>query len=846
MRVSLNTIRNLNKDYGCAEDVTAIGVDRLIKKIETQLAAIEEVIDIGSQYQGIVVAKVVSCDKHPDADKLHVCKIDDAGVVKDVERDDNGYVQVVCGAPNVREGLFVAWLPPGTTVPDTVGKEPLVLEARGIRGVKSNGMLASAKELGLGYNHDGILEIGGDQKPGSDFAEITGLKDDLVLDMENKMFTHRPDCFGLLGISRELAGIQGMPFKSPAWYVPSPDFPDIEAEELKLEVKNELPELVPRFVAITMRDVKVGLSPLWLQVEFAELGQKLVNNIVDYSNFYMIETGQPLHAYDYDKVKALSEGDGATIVIRNPKPGEKIKLLNGKEVEPRAEAIIIATNKQAIGIAGVMGGADTEVDENTQNIILECANFDMYSIRRSAMEHGMFTDAVTCFTKGQSPLQNLAVLSRIVNEIRQFAEGKVASRVIDDNHVTQAVMARSSLHPPVEVTTDFINSRLGLKLSADEMRVLLQNVECQVEVSGEQLSITAPFWRTDIELREDVVEEIGRLYGYDRLPLKLPRRDLQPAVKDRLLTLKSEVRARLSKAGANEILSYSFVPGSLLDSVGQDRAKAFEISNALSPDLQYYRLSLMPSLLEKVHPNIKAGFKEFALFEIGKTHSTDHGDDDEGLPKEFEFTGLVVAADDKLKKSGAAYYQARVYLEALVGHDSLVFKPLSEEMQAYPVTKPYDVNRSATVSQKDGEFLGIIGEFRPSVVRALKLPKYSAGFEVDTMALGRIMSKTASYIPLERFPGVKQDMTLQVPANMAYDELQDFVSKAYGTNAPDNSLIKLELVDIYQKDGATGSKNITFRLTTTGTDRTLTDSALNKVLDAIAEAAKAELGAERI
>src|ERR1039458_4246446 len=200
MRVSLNTIRNLNKDYGCAEDVTAIGVDRLIKKIETQLAAIEEVIDIGSQYQGIVVAKVVSCDKHPDADKLHVCKIDDAGVVKDVERDDNGYVQVVCGAPNVREGLFVAWLPPGTTVPDTVGKEPLVLEARGIRGVKSNGMLASAKELGLGYNHDGILEIGGDQKPGSDFAEITGLKDDLVLDMENKMFTHRPDCFGLLGI----------------------------------------------------------------------------------------------------------------------------------------------------------------------------------------------------------------------------------------------------------------------------------------------------------------------------------------------------------------------------------------------------------------------------------------------------------------------------------------------------------------------------------------------------------------------------------------------------------------------------------------------------------------------
>jgi phenylalanyl-tRNA synthetase beta chain len=846
MKVTLNTIRNLNKHYDCAEDVTAIGVDKLIKKIETQLAAIEEVIDIGSKYQGIVVAKVISCDKHPDADKLHVCKIDDGRVVKDVERDDNGYVQVVCGALNVREGLFVAWLPPGTTVPDTLGKEPLVLEDREIRGVKSNGMLASAKELGLGDNHEGILEIGGDQKPGSDFAEITGLKDDLVLDMENKMFTHRPDCFGFLGISRELAGIQSLPFKSPPWYVPNPDFPDIEADELKLEVKNELPDLAPRFSTITMRGVSVGPSPLWLQVEFAELGQKLINNIVDYSNFYMIETGQPLHAYDYDKVKALSEGDGATIVIRNPKPGEKIKLLNGKEVEPRAEAIIIATNKQAIGIGGVMGGADTEVDENTQNIILECANFDMYSIRRTSMEHGLFTDAVSRFTKGQSPLQNLAVLSKIVNEIRQFAGGKVASKVIDDNHVSQAVMTRGSVHPSVEVTTDFINSRLGLKLSADEMSKLLTNVECQVEVNGEQLTVTAPFWRTDIELREDVVEEIGRLYGYDKLPMKLPRRDLRPASKDPQLTLKSEVRARLAKAGANEILSYSFVPGSLLDSVGQDRAKAFEISNALSPDLQYYRLSLMPSLLEKVHPNIKSGFKEFALFEIGKTHGTDHGDDDDGLPKEFEFTGLVVAADDKLKKSGAAYYQARTYLEALVGHDSLVFKPLSQDMQAYAVTKPYDLNRSAAVSLKDGEFLGIIGEFRPSVVRALKLPKYSAGFEVDTMALGRIMSKTASYIPLERFPGVKQDITLQVPANMAYDELQDFVSKAYGTNAPDNSLIKLELVDIYQKDDAVGSKNVTFRLTTTGTDRTLTDKEVNRVLDAIAEAAKTELDATRI
>jgi phenylalanyl-tRNA synthetase beta chain len=844
MKISLNTIRYINKHYDSAEDVTAIGIDALVKKIGAQLAAVEEVIDLGTQYQGIVVARVVACDKHPDADKLHVCKIDDAGRTKDVERDEQGYVQVVCGAPNVREGLTVAWLPPGSTVPETVGKDPFVLEAREIRGQKSNGMLASPKELALGDSHDGILEIDGDPKPGADFAAYFGLKDDVVLDMENKMFTHRPDCFGFLGIDRELAGIQGMPFKSPDWYIPNPKFPDVEGDELKVEVKNELPELVPRFTAITMGNVQVGPSPVWLQVELAKNGQKSINNIVDYTNFFMLETGQPLHAYDYDKVKALSANDSAAIVVRKPKSGEKIKLLSGKEIEPRTEAIMIATDKQLIGIGGVMGGADTEVDEHTKNIILECANFNMYSIRRTSMEHGLFTEAVTRFTKGQSPLQNLAVLAKIVQEIREHDGGKVASPVIDTAKDNPAI---ADYHPAeITIETKFINSRLGVELDAADIKRVLENVEFQVKAEGQSLTVTVPFWRTDIEIVEDIVEEVGRLYGYDKLPLVLPKRNIEPTPEDPLLTLKAELRTRLSTAGANEILSYSFVHGNLLDKVGQDKDKAFQISNALSPDLQYYRLSLMPSLLEKVHLNLRAGYKEFALFEIGKTHGIDQGYDDEGLPREFEFTAVLVVADNKLKKVGAAYYQARAYLEALVGHDALTFTPLSQDMQAYPVTKPYDPNRSAAVSLKGGEFLGIIGEFRPSVVRDLKLPQYCAGFEVDTEALGRIMASTPSYIPLERFPSVKQDMTLKVPAQLAYEQVETFIQKAYGAHALDNTLIYLEPIDIYQKTDDGDSKNITFRLTTTGTDRTLTDKEVNTMLEAIAQAAKTELGAERI
>lgn len=841
MKVSLNTIRSMNVRYDSAGDVAKIGLDRLVEKIGSQLGAVEEVARIGEKYRGIVIVKVIGCEKHPGADKLSVCHIDDGGRVKEVQREADGSVQVVCGAPNVREGLTVAWLPPGSTVPATVGKEPFVLEPRELRGVVSNGMLASPKELALGDNHEGILEIEGGHRPGADFTESFGLQDDVVIDIENKMFTHRPDCFGFLGVARELAGIQGMPFKSPNWYTLNPVLPDIEAGAgLELEVTNELPELVPRFTAITMSNIMVGPSPVWLQVELAKLGQKSINNIVDSTNFFMLETGQPLHAYDYDKVKALSAGNAAAIVIRKPKPGEKITLLNGKEIEPRPEAIMIATDERLIGVGGIMGGADTEVDENTENIILECANFDMYSIRRTSMAHGLFTDAATRFTKGQSPLQNPAVLVRTVSDIRQYADGKVAGPVIDDNHGEK----QDWVHPPVAVSTGFIEARLGLKLSAEKIKTLLENVEFGVAADGDELTVTAPFWRTDIELREDVVEEVGRLYGYDALPQKMPKRDLAPPARDPLLDLKTEIRARLSKAGANEVLTYSFVPGSLLDKTGQDSAKAFEIANALSPDLQYYRLSLMPSLLDKVHPNIKAGYDEFALFELGKPHNLEHIGDD-GLPKEFEFTALVVTANDKLKKAGAAYYQARKYLEALT-ETELTFKAVGEDMRQYPVVQPYNLDRSALVSIKDGEFLGIIGEFRPGVARALKLPKYTAGFEIDTTVLHELLSGGSGYVPLSRFPGVKQDITLKVSADLTYEELYGFVDKELADHAPNGSSIKLNPIDIYQKAEDTSHKQLTFRANITDTKRTLTDKEVAIVLDTVAASAKTKFNAERI
>lgn len=847
MKISINTIRFLNKHYETAGDPAPEGVDALAAKIGSQLGAIEEIADNGAMYKGdIVVVRVVSCEQHPNADRLHVCKVDDGRKVANVARDEQGYVQIVCGAPNVRAGMLAVWLAPGVTVPSTVGKDEFALEARELRGQMSNGMMASPKELGLGDNHDGILEVDGDVAPGTYFAERFGLAGDHILDIENKMFTHRPDCFGYLGVAREIAGIQHTAYKSPEWYQQHPVFPAIEAEELPIEVQNNAPDDVRRFTAVALRDVHVGPSPVWLQVELAKVGLRSINNVVDYTNFFMLETGQPLHAYDYDKVRAQdAQSTTATLVVRKPKQGEKITLLNGKEVEPRSEAIMIATRDRAIGIGGVMGGGETEVDETTKNIIIECATFDMYSIRRTSMAHGLFTDAVTRFNKGQSPLQNLAVLAKIVGEIRQFAGGKVASRVVDDNHLSQEVMGRGSLYAPVSVTTQFVNERLGLKLSADEMATLLRNVEFKVDVQDDGLIVTAPFWRTDIELPEDVVEEVGRLYGFDHLPLELPLRSLEPVRKNRHLEVKARIRQTLSRAGANEVLTYSFVHGNLLDKVGQDKAAAFRLANALSPDLQYYRLSLTPSLLERVHPNIKAGYDEFALFEMGKVHELSAREED-GLPMEFDQLAVVYAAKTDAKP-GAAFYEARTYLEYAAAAFGIRLEYAALPAHGMPMDAPFEPGRSALVKVQGSDVaIGIIGELTADVLTKLKLPAKTAAFEIGIMPLVNTPQAVAGYTPLPKFPKVSQDICLKVAADTPYQQVFAAVQTALAKAAPRQVLANVSPVDIYQRPDDTAHKQITLRISVASYERTLTDAEVARILDDIAASARETLHAERI
>jgi len=842
MKISINVM----KSYAEESQLT-LSPAELARKIGAQLGAVEETVDLTHKYDGATVARIVSCRPHTGSDHLSICLIDDGNAVKDVERVGDGLVQVVCGAPNVRAGLLVCWLPPNVIVPQSFGTaEPFVLGAREIRGEKSNGMLASLKELDIADDHSGIAELDIDAKPGTSFADAYDLAGDAIIDIENKMFTHRPDCFGNLGVAREIAGIQNMPFTSPDWYSLDAALPQPETQDLPIAIHNEIPNLVPRFIAAPLGNITIAPSPIWLQASLNKLGIRPINNVVDVTNYMMIVTGQPLHAYDYDKIKALAGGK-AELTVRFPKKGEKISLLSGKEIEPTEKAMMVAAGDNLVCVGGMMGGASSEVDAHTKNIILEAATWDMYSIRRTSMQHGIFTDAVTRFSKGQSPLQNVAVISQTIKEIAKLAGGRVAGMIVDDNHVAKEVLNRGSIHPSVVTTSDFINSRLGSTLPAALIATTLRNVECKVEEHGDELIITPPFWRTDLEIAEDIVEEIGRLHGYDSLPHHLPMRDTATTELPPIDDLKNRIRTILSRAGANELQTYSFVPSRLLQQVGQEKKHAFAIRNALSPELEHYRLSLTPSLLDKVHANIKAGYDQFGLFELNKIHLKSEQDVDcDGLPREYQTVAFVFASSTKMP--GAAYYYAKHYLDYLLAELGVVveFTPV-ETPPGFEIGRqvfaPFEPKRSAFVYADGGDFAGFVGEYRSAVSKNLKLPAVCAGFEID---LERLLKHQhhLRYQPLIKFPATDQDICLKVKQGITYIQLESLVKEFL--RGDERLRFAVAPHDIYQKDTDTMHKQITFRLALQHHDRTLTTNEVNDMLDALVQKIDATVGAERI
>lgn len=807
-------------------------IDQLATLIGERLVEIEEVIDLGEKYKDVIIARVVSCVDMPDSDHLHVCTIDDDGVRQGVERDENGYVQVVCGAPNVRAGLMVAWLPPEAVVPETFGNDPFVLGARKLRGHMSNGMLASAKELDLFDDHEGILEVDGDVVPGTKFAEAYELND-YLLDIENKSLTHRPDTFGIIGFAREVAAIQGKAFSTPDWLQQlSPHYDEVNSDVVTPSITIDDSHLSARFQAVVLTGVNgAAKSPLAVQTYLARIGMRPINAVVDATNYLMMLTGQPMGIYDYDKILALDPS--AHLHVRSGRDGEPLELLDGRTIELSTEDIVVTAGDTPIGLAGAMGGANTVVDDQTKTILIEAATFNLYSLRATQMRHGIFSEAITRFTKGQPAELAAPVLASVTQMISEWTGAMRASQVVEDYPVKTEKVT-------IDVAANRVNATLGTHDSIEHMLETLKHVEFDTSMTDDVLHVTAPYWRADIHIPEDVIEEIGRINSYDSITPTLAKRDFTAVRPSDFDELRARVRQSLVRAGANEVLTYSFVHGNILEKAGLDLANSYRITNSISPDLQYYRQSLTPSLLGLVHSNIKQGYEQFAVFELNKTHPKHHELTEEQVPVEADSLALTVAG--KKSAGGSAYYQAKRILDYLASSLNLELEYQNVESSDDVVTAPFESRRAAVVNaKKTGVTLGVIGEYKKSVARGFKLPDYAAGFELDTRSLyDASRTATNGYAPLSRYPGSERDICFQVASDVGYGQL---ISCVEGVLDGIDLQTSVSPIDIYQFEGAP-VKNITLRIKLVAYDRTLASDEIAEVISKVTTAAQTQVEAE--
>lgn len=815
-------------------DIT-VSIDELTKLIGERLVEIEQVIPLAEKYQDVIIVKVVECGPVENSDHLNLTKIDDGGVWQDVERDERGLIQVVCGAPNVHAGMSAAWLPPRSTVPETYGDpEPFVLGARKLRGYMSNGMLASAKELDLYDDHRGIIEVDKQVEPGSSFAKVYEL-DDYLLDIENKSLTHRPDTFGVIGFAREVAGIQGIAFHTPEWLTHLQSTTLVEGEAVEApRVIIEDTQLSDRFSAIVLSGaLESAESPLDIQTYLSRSGMRPINAIVDVTNYLMLLTGQPLHAYDYDKFLQVSGGVNE-VRVRKARPGEELAILDGRTLTLADADTVIAAGDVAVGLAGAMGGADTEIDASTQRILLECATFNLFDLRAVQMRHGIFSEAITRLTKGIPAPLGIPVLNQAAGMLNDLASARVSSVVTEDYPGKRGALE-------IEVSLNRVNRLLGTDLSALDCVEILGNVEMPTRMNGDVLVVSVPYWRHDITIVEDVIEEIGRLRGFDEITPMLPIRTFSAVTPSPFDALRARLRKTLVRAGANEVLTYSFIHGDTMQKAGQEQADAYRITNSISPELQYYRQSLIPSLLTAVHPNIKAGFDHFALFELNKFHTKRHDLTDEAVPKEIDSLGFVIA---RLQSAGgSAFYEAKQYLEYIAKELGTVF--VYETLEAdtdYPVTQPFEPKRSARVWNADKTVrIGVIGEFKRSVAKNFKLPMSIAGFEVSPRSLYHLAeTSSARYIADSRYPAIERDVCFQVPVTVTYDGLMTVIDKQAPVSEITVATAPLDLYHMPESD----TKNITVRFTLKANDRTLVGQEATEYIEQVSKSVLNELKGE--
>ncbi|MDP2883478.1 MAG: phenylalanine--tRNA ligase subunit beta [Ignavibacteria bacterium] len=750
--------------------------------------------DLAAKYEKFVVGEVLERGNHPNADRLSLCKVNVGSEV----------LEIVCGAPNVAAGQKVPVALVGATIPrnqhDPEGKS-FALERAHIRGIQSNGMICSSFELGLGEDANGILVLKRSAKPGMPFSKFLGLTD-VLYDME--VTANRGDWLSHIGVAREIQMITGK--KASLIRTRIKESKTLTKNHATIRILDE--QKCRRYSSRVLKNVKLGPSPQWMQDRLQSVGIRPINNIVDVTNYVLMETGQPLHAFDYDTLA------GHAIVVKCAAEGEKFTTLDGKERILKADTLMICDGERTVAIAGVMGGANTEISEETTTVLIESANFDPSSVRRTSKYLGLSTDASQRFERGVDIEMTLYSANRAAQLIQEFTGAEVLKGSID-------VYPRKARPTFVSLRVKRTNAVLGTSLSKQEIISSLRRLELiPAAQTKETVKFRVPSFRYDIAEEIDLIEEVARAYGYDNVETKT-RMTVDFSKPLRTTSLQDEIRNYLIGAGFNEILTYSLqdrVKGHLMTD------KAVEVLNPVSAEASVLRTSLVPGALTVVQHNRSHGQKDLRLFEIGNVFGLQGEKPGQTLDAYLEeerllvlLSGNVISAQYGSEHRSADLFDLKGEIQALLSKFCL------DKYRFIYYDSASALIESALAVEINGTYAGFLGEVGKSIAQRFDIDGALFVCELRVSDLQRGWATEKKLIPLPRFPGVHRDLAFVVNAGTQHETVARAIREAGGS-----LLANLVLFDLYVGDqiGA-GNKSLAYSLEFQPLDRTLTDREID-------------------
>lgn len=740
---------------------------------------------VAEAFDGVVVAEVVGCEPHPNADKLQVCQVSNGTET----------FQVVCGAPNARAGIKVALAQVGATLPGD-----FKIKKAKLRQVESQGMLCSEKELGLSENHEGIMELVPDAPLGTDLRELLRLND---LSIEVDLTPNRADCLSIAGLAREVGVLNEAPVKGP-------DITPIEAVHQDVfPIRIDDFTGCPRYVGRVLNNVNVAAAtPLWMVERLRRSGIRSIDPVVDVTNYVMLELGQPLHGFDLERLND-------SIIVRRARPGETLELLDGQTIEMNEQVLVIADAKGPLAMAGVMGGEQSGVSTETRRVFLESAFFAPLEIAGRARQYGLHTDASHRFERGVDSTSQALAVERATALLMDICGAEPGPLVIEEDASQLPQAAEISL------TADVVEAALGMPIPATEIRRILAGLGFEfVTESDAAWTVKAPSWRFDMAICEDLIEEIARVYGYNRLPVSVPSAALAPRGDAEQNTPLSRLVDRLASLGYQEAITYSFVePG--LQQAMFPKEQGIELANPISADMAVMRVSLWPGLLKAMTYNLKRQQERVRLFESGlRFRSTDAGTEQVAM-----LAG--VATGTRTPKAWHSGNELLDFFDIKGDLEQVLSLIKGVEFDFVPGQHSALHPGQCARIERDGKLVGFIGALHPSLMRQLDIKQPTFLFELRLDKT--LKAELPTFTPLSRYPSSSRDLAVVVDEEVSVSDVINSVREKAG-----DDLESLNLFDIYRGKGIDSQrKSVALGLTWQSASRTLTDDEINDLMDSI-------------